>query len=284
MRDHSSKGRSAGKDDRCFSRLIDRELADLKSLALWRGALAEFLGCLFLNMFAIKFGMGKDASLLQVAIGCGFFFAVIITALSTVSGGHVNPAVSIGFLVTGHITFFRCLVYTIFQTSGAITGAAMLQAVLTDTGNLGIIPVSDKASIKQALGCEIFVTFFLTFVIMSLVDAGRKDLQGSKPFIIGLTIAINIFFGEDLSGGAMNPVRNFGPALILGQFKNTWVYWLGPVVGGIAGSLTYDLLFATSPCTLYRMYKRDAVHDQEQTTGEEGQVRQTMLRDKHTDV
>ncbi|XP_059149037.1 aquaporin-like [Physella acuta] len=278
------EARTRKPNEPCLSRFIDLELTDLKSLGLWRGAMAEFIGCLFLNMFTIKFGMVAGVTHLQVALGCGFFFAVIITALSTVSGGHVNPAVSIGFLVTGHITVVRFIVYTVFQTCGGLTGVALLKVVIPESmhGNLGIIKIGKECTLGMAVGSEIYVTFFLMFVVMAMIDSGRKDVQGSIPFMVGLTVTINIFYGETLSGGIMNPVRNFAPALIKGDLENIWVYWVGPMIGGVIGSLTYDLVFATSPGTLWRKYRRGAIQDYEHPKGEEaeGKVYKKMLTKK----
>ena len=113
---------------------LRKELEDLMSLDLLRASFAEFLGVMFLVMYGVGAGLyhetlGTKPSSVHIAIETGFFIAVIITTLSTVSGGHVNPAISIGFLVTGGITLSRFFFYVCFQVLGAIAGMYVISLV-----------------------------------------------------------------------------------------------------------------------------------------------------------
>ncbi|XP_005107114.1 lens fiber major intrinsic protein-like [Aplysia californica] len=104
--------RTRGRDQRSvWSRVYQRERDDVTQAPLWRAALAEFVGSFLLVVFTVGVGLSEEGtegvSLLQVALGCGFFLSVIVSALGGVSGGHVNPAVSLGFLLTGQISCSR---------------------------------------------------------------------------------------------------------------------------------------------------------------------------------
>lgn len=158
--------------------LFQREVKDFKSLDLWRACMAEFLGTGLLCFLAV------------------FFIAAIITTLNTVSGGHVNPAISLGFLLTGHIGLVRFFLYIASQTVGAIAGCGLLLALTPDNlqqGSFGVIAPGPNVTATQAFGAEVVITFLLDFSTFSFVDNGRHDLSGSVPFIIGIVVSLNIF-------------------------------------------------------------------------------------------
>ncbi|CAG5122229.1 unnamed protein product [Candidula unifasciata] len=232
---------SLDEDETAFSRMITNELLDIKSPRMWRGAVAELIGTALLAIFTIGIGMKKDGeegpswSMLQGAIGTGFFLAALISALSNVSGAHVNPAISIGFLFIVNLTVF-------------------------------ILP-GKEITVYEALGVEILTTFFLLFVTLSLVDPGRDDLAGSVPLMVGLTVTVNILFGANISGACMNPARSFGPAMILGDFEKNWIYWAGPMAGAVLGSLTYDWFFSSNPFEMNSLKKLTGKDDGRQSTG-----------------
>ncbi|BFZ06225.1 hypothetical protein BsWGS_09264 [Bradybaena similaris] len=252
---------SLHEDETAFARIVTNELLDIKSIKMWRGAVAEFLGTGLLAIFTIGMGLKKEGEpgppLLQAALGCGFFIAAIVSSLSNVSGAHLNPAVSIAFLVTRQISFTRFVVYTVFQTTGAVAGAGLLKVILPTmyVGNLGLTAPGPGITQYEALGIEILITFFFLFVILSLVDPGRDDLAGSVPLMVGLTLFANVLFAANLSGASMNPARAFGPAMILGNYEHQWVYWAGPLAGAVIGSLTYDWFFSTSPVEMDSLKK-----------------------------
>ncbi|KAK7480988.1 hypothetical protein BaRGS_00027803 [Batillaria attramentaria] len=240
--------------------LMDLELEDLRSGALWKAVVAEFIGCFFLVYFGVGAGLcGPDEpppSLVEVTLSAGFFIAAILTALTAVSGAHVNPAVSLGFLVARQCSFVRFVFYVIAQSAGSITGAALLRAVTPESkiGNLGLLLPPPDVTTEQALMAEFMITFLLLFCIIAMVDSGRSDVKGSVPFIVGLVVCVNIFYAANISGGSMNPIRNLGPAVIQGNMDKQWIYWVGPLVGGAAGSLLYDrvLSVARTPADLRR--------------------------------
>lgn len=235
--------------------LFQREVKDVKSLDLWRACLAEFLGTGLLCFMAVGAGLAPKGSppvsSVHIALEAGFFIAAIITTLNTVSGGHVNPAISLGFLLTGHIGLVRCFLYITSQTVGAIAGCGLLLALTPENlqqGSFGVIAPGPNVTATQAFGAEVVITFLLDFSTFSFVDNGRHDLSGSVPFIIGIVVSLNIFAMFNVSGGCMNPARNFGPMVVTGNYAYAWVYWVGPMVGGGLGAVLYDKLFSTKVC------------------------------------
>ncbi|GFO20323.1 Aquaporin [Plakobranchus ocellatus] len=253
---HSLPGLVKRDNDRRISResrwrtLLQQEKRDLLSLSLWRGAFAEFVGTGLLCTFTIGFGMtpegGTPPSILQIAISVGFFLSVIITALSNVSGAHVNPGISVAFFVTGHCTFVRLLIYSVFQCLGAVTGTGLLKymAPSSHVGSLGLIQPGPGITDTQAMLAEGMITFLLTFATVAMIDPKRTDVHGSIPLIVGLTVSVNIFFANTISGGCMNPARAFGPAVITGRWNRLHIYWLGPLAGAVIGGLLYDVFFS----------------------------------------
>ncbi|XP_048747698.2 aquaporin AQPAn.G-like isoform X1 [Ostrea edulis] len=235
---------------------LQRELDDLRSVDLLRASIAEFLGVMLLVMYAVGAGLyhetlGTKPSSVHVAMEAGFFIAVIITTLSTVSGGHVNPAISVGFLVTNGITVSRFMFYVCFQVLGAIAGMGIMSLVSPvemQHGSFGVILPGPNVTDVQAFVCEVYITFLLDFATFSFLDSGRTDMAGSVPFIIGITVIINIFATWNLSGGCMNPARNFGPMIINAAYDKAWVYWAGPMIGGALGAFVYDRVFSTRVC------------------------------------
>jgi MIP family channel proteins len=180
-----------------------------------------------------------------VAVAHGLALAVMISALGAVSGGHLNPAVTFGFLVTGRISAVMAALYALSQLLGGILGGYLLKLIFADaeqTFNFGtpMINVDQGVTPGTAILVEAILTFFLVVVVFgTAVDARHPSVGG---FGIGLTVAAGILMGGSLTGAAMNPARAFGPALASGMWEMHYVYWIGPLVGGALGGLVYHHL------------------------------------------
>ncbi|CAL1547420.1 unnamed protein product [Lymnaea stagnalis] len=232
----------------CCLSFLNTEVDDITTISFWRACLAEFFGTFLLCFFAIGMSLHKKDTpappLLQGALGAGLFLGVIISSLANVSGGHINPAVTAGFAVVREISIARAICYVIFQCCGAVSGSMLLREITSDdmVGTLGVI--APPAGSLQALIVEMMISGFLVFVIFAHVDKGRTDVKGSVPLMIGLTIFVNVLVGAPSSGGCMNPARALGPAVVMGDFAHQWIYWLGPLTGGVFGALIYAYIFA----------------------------------------
>ena len=214
-----------------------------------RHFVAEFVG-----IFALVFVGGgaimmarhtnSSAALVSVALAHGLILAIMVTATMRISG-HLNPAVTIGFVVTRRIEPMMAAIYICAQILGAIAAAYALKATFPaevfDATRGGGQSISLDITGAQAFFLEAIATFFLTFVVFgSAVDPDAPHVGG---FAIGLTLAAGILAIGPLTGGSLNPARSVGPAVASGIYEGQIVYWTGPIVGSMLAAGIYDALF-----------------------------------------
>lgn len=187
---------------------------------------------------------GIVPELLVIALANGIALAVAVTIALEISGGHINPAVTMGFLVTGRIKPKDALAYIIAQVLGAAIAAYALLAFMpiafVSSGNLGAPSLAQGISVLQGIGIEALITFILVFTVFGVV-VGKKDLKTAGLWI-GLALTGGILVAGPFTGGAANPARALGPEIAAGFFANWYVYWIGPVIGGIIAALAYEHL------------------------------------------
>ena len=208
---------------------------------------AEFVGIfalVFVGGGAIMSARNGGIGVLEAAVAHGVILAVMVTATMRVSG-HFNPAVTLGFLATRRIEPMMAGVYIIAQLLGAMAAAWALKGIMPDllfeSTRGGGQSVSSVVSTGQAIAVEAVATFFLVFVVFgTAVDPQAPKVGG---FAIGLTVTAAILAIGPLTGASLNPARSFGPAVASGIFEGHLIYWVGPIVGGVAAALLYDTLF-----------------------------------------
>ncbi len=195
-----------------------------------------------IGTFALIFiGIGAiyaNPGLLGVAIAHGLAIAVMVSATMSISGGHLNPAVTLGLLVGGKIDFKDSLMYWASQLAGATIAAFVCLALFGREIVVGGTPqLGPNTSPMAGIVIEAIVTFFLIFVVYgTAVDPRAPKIGG---LAIGFTITMGILFAGPLTGGAINPARVFGPALAVSNWTNHYVYWIGPMIGGALAGITY---------------------------------------------
>ena len=207
-----------------------------------RRLVAEFVGT-----FALLFiGMGAPAvhaDLTGVALASGLVIAVMASAVGHISGGHFNPAVTFGFVVTRRIAFPLAVVYWITQFTGAVTASLLVKWIFPgDALALGV-PAVHNIGDGQAAVMEAILTIFLVFVIFATAVDPRGAFKSIAGLAIGLTITMDILAGGPLTGAAMNPARAFGPQLVGDLWSNWWVWYVGPIAGAIVAALLYEWLY-----------------------------------------
>lgn len=213
----------------------------------WRHFIAEFIGTfalVFIGGGAIITSPLVQGAMINIALAHGLILALMVTATMRVSG-HLNPAVTAGFLATRRIDAMMAVVYWIAQFSAAILAAYALKglfpaAVATAT-RLGGQSIAADVSMLQAIILEFIATFFLVFVVFGTAVDPRAPKVGG--FAIGLTVTAGILGIGPLTGGSMNPARSFGPAVVTHIFEGQTAYWVGPILGGICAALVYDRVF-----------------------------------------
>ncbi|KAF4518560.1 hypothetical protein B566_EDAN015371, partial [Ephemera danica] len=195
--------------------------------AIWRPLFAEFLGCLFLNLLgcasAVAMGENPKANVL-ISLAFGLILASVIQVVCHVSGGHINPAVTIAMIVTGNMTILKGLLYIVFQCLGSTVGSAILRALTpVSVEALGMTTINANLDPLQGFGMEFFLGFMLLFVVFGVCDPHRDDVKGSAPMAIGLAVAACHFSAIQYTGSSINPARTFGSAVVSHHWENQWV-------------------------------------------------------------
>lgn len=212
----------------------------------FKAILAEFIGTfalIFVGVGAIagNYLNGGSTGLVGIALAHGLTIAVMASATAAISGGHLNPAVTIGLLCTRKIDLINAFGYVISQCTAAVFAVILLKLCIPSEAlaavGMGTPALSPNISVSMGLLTEIILTFFLVFVICGTAVDKRAPQVGG--LFIGLTVTLDILIGGPITGAAMNPARYLGPALIGGGLQHFWLYWIGPVAGGILAAVTY---------------------------------------------
>ncbi len=184
------------------------------------------------------------AGLIAISLAHGMAITILVAATAHISGGHINPAVTLALYLVGKVEKSRALLYVGAQLAGAVIGASLLAAIIPDAGegNLGAHGLGIGVNAAAGLMAEIVLTFILLFAIFAVA----VDPRGPKylaPIIIGLAVFIDHLLGVTVTGASMNPARSFGPALVSGQWDHHWIYWIGPAVGAALAAFGYRFVF-----------------------------------------
>jgi aquaporin TIP len=181
--------------------------------------------------------------LIVIALAHGIALAIAVSAAMNISGGHINPAVTLGMLATKRISVQHAVVYIIAQLIGAIIGGLFLMGVFPGAMGKAVnwgAPSVARISIPQGILFEALMTFILVFAVFgTAVDPRAPKIGG---FGIGLAIAIDIMAGGPFTGAAMNPARALGPMIASLNFTDWYVYLIGPIAGGVIAALLYHYI------------------------------------------
>jgi MIP family channel proteins len=217
--------------------------------------IAEFLGTFALIFFGAGAVCtdqylhveGGGLGLLGIALAHGLAIAIMVSALGHISGGHFNPAVTIGFWVTKRISTIEAFLYWIAQLAGATGAAFLLKAVVPEETwravSLGTPALARDFPVWAGISFEAVTTFFLVLVFFATAVDEKGAFKSIAGFGIGLSISLGILVAGPLTGAALNPARAFGPALAATHWAHQGVYWVGPLAGGFVAGLLYDSLY-----------------------------------------
>ena len=215
--------------------------------SLLRRSIAEAIGTfglIFIGVGSVAAKYYPDANygVYGIATAHALVLAVMITATMAISGGHINPAVTIGLLVARRTTPQTAVAYIIAQLIGAVLGALAIKAIfpvgVTRPIALGTPAIASNIQLSQAIALEAILTFFLVSAVFGTCVNSEAPKVGG--FAVGLVLWFDIIVGGPLTGAAMNPARAFGPALVEGQWVAHLVYWVGPILGGIVAALLWE--------------------------------------------
>ena len=215
---------------------------------------AEFIGTFALVFFgagaicADQFLHGAGGpNLFLIAAAQGLTFAVMYSALSHISGGHFNPAITIGFWVTKRSTTGEVALYWLAQVLGAIVAAFVLKTLVPEdawrAATLGTPELVRDFPRLSAMILEAVATFFLVWVFFATTLDEASIARPLAGFAVGLTAMIAIAAIYPFTGAALNPARALGTALGASHMANAGVFWIGPLAGGFLAGLLYDSLY-----------------------------------------
>lgn len=218
-----------------------------KIASLGQRALVEAVGVFFLTfigagaVIASAFSSLGGAGLLAIALANGLALGLAVSFAMNISGGHINPAITIAAFANKAIKAKDALVYIAAQFAGAIIAGVLLvmiyPAAVGMSVGYGTPSLGYSITPLQGIIFEAIMTFILAFTIMgTTVDSRAPKIAG---FGVGLAVVIDVLAGGPFTGAAMNPARWFGPALASGAFSNWYVYIIGPLVGALVAAIIY---------------------------------------------
>jgi aquaporin Z len=230
-----------------------------------RKLIIEAIGTFFLVFFAVgvatlsfgfKFaGASVSAGVVTTALAFGLVLLALAYTLGPLTGCHINPAVTMGFYVSGRMPLTDAIGYWVAQFVGGIAGAFVLWGIFsaspiysrkrTGLGADGYGPLSmTHINTAGAFGVEVILTLLFVFVVLQAT--GKLTAPGFAGMAIGLALTVVHLIGIPLTGTSVNPARSLGPALVVGglALSQVWLFILAPLVGGIVAALLYRFVFA----------------------------------------
>ena len=216
-KDYTRKRRSSikGVGSEFFALMVDTSKMQLKSLSFYQALLAEFLGVFILTFVVCGLGITlkntTPAPSINGALGGGLTLATMVWCTNGVSGGNLNPAISIALIFTNDLDITRGVFYVIFQLIGAIAGSAALNVLVPAYAvpKLGLTTVNEDITVFKAFGVELVITFLLAFTVFACIDKKRKDLGGSFPLAIGLSVTAGALFGVNIDCEFSSQIKLF---------------------------------------------------------------------------
>jgi aquaporin Z len=217
---------------------------------------AELIGTLFLVLIGCGSAViaGEYIGFLGIAFAFGLTVLAMVYAIGSISGCHINPAITVAMLVAGKIKGKDAIFYIIFQCVGAIIGAAILLAIANGISDYSLaanglgqngygIHSPGGYSLVACLIAEVVLTALFLFVVFGSTSEGAP--KGFAGLAIGLALVLIHIFGIPVTGTSVNPARSLGPAVFVGgaALSQLWLFIVAPIVGGIISALLWRYVF-----------------------------------------
>jgi aquaporin Z len=214
-----------------------------------RKYIAELIGTMVLVLMGCGSAVIAGAAIGNVGIAFAFGIAVLamVYAIGSVSGCHINPAITISMLVAGKISVKDAVFYVVFQSVGAIIGAGILYAILSGNQSYSLAlnglgaNTYNAYSLASVLVAEIVLTFIFVLVVHG--STHKRAPKGFAGIAIGFTLVMIHIVSIPIDGTSVNPARSLGPALFVGgtALSQLWVFWVAPIIGGIIAAVVWKL-------------------------------------------
>jgi len=235
--------------------------------------LAEFLGTLFFVLVAtgiqaneiawVKDGATEtdpegsarlsSGSTLLVGLSYAVMAALLMTTFERVSGAHFNPAITLATMVSRRMGPLPAALYILFQITGAVVGAKIYDGMSGNDnyGDLAMNEIENSFDTGSIFGVELMATFFVTLVWFFSLDLSAAPCGRHRTIVGPLYSGLAYFVAACLTTRwdrvGINPARSFGVCAIQGKWDQHWVYWMGPMIGSMAGALTFELFLWLGP-------------------------------------
>jgi MIP family channel proteins len=216
-------------------------------MKMLRPLVAEFIGTFFLcfacfGAIVTETYRAGSVGLIGIAFAQGIALAVAVSATMNVSGGHLNPAVTLGLLSIGRIDLKGAGGYIVAQLLGAIAAAFAIKGLYPEMAGLisayGAPKLANDVSLVQGIVIEAIATFMLAFAVMGTAADARAPRMGG--LFVGLTLFFCVLAMGNMTGGALNPARAFAPELVAWNWTGAVVYWIGPILGAVLAAQVYE--------------------------------------------
>ncbi|KAL3687074.1 hypothetical protein R1sor_013383 [Riccia sorocarpa] len=236
---------------------------EFRKWSLWRAAIVEFVATLLFVYIGVGAAIGNGRThpdgvgMLGVAWSFGATIFVLVYCTAGISGGHINPAVTLGLLLGRKLSVNRAFIYIVAQIVGAICGAGFVKAFQKTRFQVeggGTNFVAEGFTSGAGLGAEILGTFMLVYVVFSATDAKLKARDSHVPILAPLPIGFAVFVVHlvtiPITGCGINPARSFGSAVIWNHGKawdDQWIFWIGPFIGASLAAIYHQHVIRVLP-------------------------------------
>lgn len=214
----------------------------------WRAAVAELIGTFGLVFFGVGSVLGSSGNLIAVALSFGLAVAMIGTALGPISGGHLNPAVSLGFWLGGKLSLPQALANTLAQIAGGCLGAYVLSVLhggaMMQLIEYGTPKPGNGVDFGKIVAWELILTMFLMFAVWGTTVLKKSPAMGA--WFVGMSVTLAVFVGGSATGASLNPARYLGPAVVSGAFDfNAAVpYIASPILGAALAVILFKVVLS----------------------------------------
>jgi aquaporin Z len=238
-----------GEMEKTINKILEPPAAVPETIAPIKKYIAELIGTMVLVLMGC--GGAVVAGYATGNVGIAFCFGLAVLAMvytiGSVSGCHINPAITISMLVAGKISVKDTVFYVIFQSVGAIIGAGILYAIMSGNASyrLAVNGLGANSYSAYSLGSVLLAEIVLTFIFVLVVhgSTSEKVPKGFAGIAIGLTLVLIHLVAIPIDGTSVNPARSLGPALFVQgtALNQLWVFWVAPIIGGIIAAIVWRI-------------------------------------------